>query len=256
MDACRKTVALSVVIPVFNEAGNVQPLVQRLRPVLAALPGDAEVIFIDDGSVDGTLNEILREQEADSRIRMIRFRKNLGQTAALAAGFHNARGEAVVTLDGDLQNDPADIPALLEKLNHWDVVCGIRVRRQDSWLKRVSSRIANGVRNWATEDNIIDTGCTLRAYRRECVKDLELYKGMHRFLPTLLRMRGFQVLQVPVSHHPRLRGKTKYGTWGRLFKGLPDLYVVRWMKRNRIDYSSEIEIDEKPSQTAILERKV
>jgi dolichol-phosphate mannosyltransferase len=248
-------VLLSVVIPVFNEAGNVQPLVKCLKSVLSGSLSVAEIIFIDDGSADTTLEEIRQAQESEPRIRILHFQNNLGQTAALAAGFHNARGDAVVTLDGDLQNDPADIPALVEKLDHWDVVCGIRVRRKDAWLKRVSSRIANSVRNWATQDNIVDTGCTLKAYRRECVKDLELYKGMHRFLPTLLRMRGFRVLQVPVSHHPRLRGKTKYGTWGRLLKGLPDLYVVRWMKRNHIDYASQLEFDERSSRTAVLERK-
>jgi dolichol-phosphate mannosyltransferase len=248
-------VLLSVVIPVFNEAGNIQPLVGRLRPVLSGSMSAAEIIFIDDGSSDTTLPELRQAQESEPRIRILHFQRNLGQTAALAAGFHHARGDAVVTLDGDLQNDPADVPALVEKLDHWDVVCGIRVRRQDSWVKRISSRIANGVRNWATRDNIVDTGCTLKAYRRECVRHLELYKGMHRFLPTLLKMRGFRVLQVPVTHHPRLRGKTKYGTWGRLFKGLSDLYVVRWMKRNRIDYSSELEFDEKPCRSAVLERK-
>lgn len=241
---------LSIVIPMFNEAGNIQPLVQRLHPVLTALPGASEIIFVDDGSTDNTLAELRREQDADSRIRIIHFRKNLGQTAALAAGFHHARGNAVVTLDGDLQNDPADIPALTQKLESWDVVCGVRVSRQDSWVKRVSSRIANGVRNWVTEDDIIDTGCTLRAYRKVCVERLDLYRGMHRFLPTLLRMRGFRVLQVPVGHHPRLRGKTKYGVWGRLVKGVPDLYVVRWMKKNRIDYSAGLEMYEKPSSAA------
>src|SRR5579884_2780286 len=139
------------------------------------------------------------------------------------------------TLDGDLQNDPADIPKLLEKLKDWDVVCGIRIHRQDSPWKRISSRIANEVRNWVTGDNIIDTGCTLKAFRGDCVRNLELYQGMHRFLPTLLKMRGYRVIQIPVSHHPRLHGKTKYGTWRRLVKGLADLYAVRWMKANWID---------------------
>jgi dolichol-phosphate mannosyltransferase len=247
-------VSLSIIIPVFNEAGNVQPLVERLKSVLSGSLAPVEIIFVDDGSTDETLSEVRREQESEPTIRILHFPKNLGQTAALAAGFHHARGEALVTLDGDLQNDPRDIPGLVEKLNRWDVVCGIRMRRQDSWLKRISSRIANGVRNWATEEDVVDTGCTLKAYRRACIEHLELYNGMHRFLPTLLKMRGFSVLQVPVAHHPRFSGETKYGTWGRLFKGLPDLYIVRWMKRNRIDYSSQLELYEKPS--AVLERKV
>jgi dolichol-phosphate mannosyltransferase len=248
-------VSLSVIIPVFNEAGNIQPLVERLKFALSESLGLAEIIFVDDGSTDQTLFELRRAQEGEPRIRILHFHKNLGQTAALSAGFHYARGEALVTLDGDLQNDPADIPALVGKLNRWDMVCGIRMRRQDSWLKRISSRIANGVRNWATQEDIVDTGCTLKAYRKACVEHLELYNGMHRFLPTLLKMRGFRVLQIPVAHHPRFRGQTKYGTWGRLFKGLPDLYVVRWMKKNRIDYFSQLELYEKPSRAAVLERK-
>jgi glycosyltransferase involved in cell wall biosynthesis len=166
----------------------------------------------------------------------------------MAAGFRLAHGSAIVTLDGDLQNEPGDIPRLVGMLKDWDVVCGVRVRRQDSWWKRASSRIANAFRNWTTGDDIIDTGCTLKAYRRECLEKLELYKGMHRFLPTLLKMRGYRVAQVPVSHGPRLHGKTKYGTWSRLTKGLVDVWAVRWMKKNRIDYEAELELVEKPDR--------
>jgi glycosyltransferase involved in cell wall biosynthesis len=234
-------ITLSVVIPVFNEAENIRPLADELGPILSQFGDHAEVVFVDDGSQDATLAEIKSLQEADPRVRAIHFKRNLGQTAAMAAGFRHARGSAVVTLDGDLQNDPADIPRLVAGLRDWDAVCGIRTRRQDSWIKKVSSRIANGFRNWATGDDIVDTGCTLKAYRRECVSELELYHGMHRFLPTLLKMRGYRVTQVSVNHRPRLRGNTKYGTWGRLVKGLADLYVVRWMKKNRIDDATVLE---------------
>jgi dolichol-phosphate mannosyltransferase len=251
----RECLSLSVVIPVFNEAGNVQPLAERLRCVLSDALGPAEIIFVDDGSTDGTLAELRRAQERDARIRILHFRRNLGQTAALAAGFHHAMGESVISMDGDLQNDPAEIPSLLERLKEWDVVCGVRLRRRDSLLKRISSRIANGVRNWATRENVLDSACTLRAYRRACFERLELYRGMHRFLPTLLKLQGFRVIQVPVGHHPRLHGKTKYGTWGRMMKGLSDLYVMRWMQRNRIDYTAEIEIYEKPAQAGALKEK-
>src|SRR5487761_192043 len=199
-------VALSLVIPVYNEAENVRLLTERLCSALSGFVGGVEIIFVDDGSTDATLRELRSAQQSDARIRILHFARNLGQTAAMAAGFHNSHGEAVVTLDGDLQNDPQDISALLDKLRDWDVACGVRIRRQDSWLKRISSRIANGVRNWATGDDIIDTGCTLKAYRGDAVRNLELYKGMHRFLPTLLKMRGCRVLQVPVSHHPRRAG--------------------------------------------------
>lgn len=235
-------VSLSVVIPVYNEGENVGPLVERLSSALAGWPGRVEIVFVDDGSTDETLARLRQAQESDSRIRIAHFRRNLGQTAAMAAGFRLARGWAVATIDGDLQNDPAEIPRLVELLRDWDAVCGIRVRRQDNWWKRLSSRIANAFRNWATGDDIVDTGCSLKAYRRECLEGLELYHGMHRFLPTLLRMRGYRVTQIPVSHHPRWRGKTKYGTWGRLVKGLADVWAVRWMKKNRIDLEGNLEV--------------
>lgn len=238
------TVQLSVVIPVFNEELNIRPLMERLSAALTGFREGAEILVVDDGSTDATLDELRRAQRADARIRILHFRTNLGQTAAMEAGFHHARGDAVVTLDGDLQNDPADMLSLVEKLKDYDVVCGVRVRRHDSWVKRVSSRVANGVRNWATDDDIVDTGCTLKAYRSGPVRGLKLYKGMHRFLPTLLKMQGCRVVQVPVHHHPRLSGSTKYGTWGRLVKGIEDLFAVRWMKKNWIEYGSKLEIYE------------
>ena len=245
-----QSVSLSVIIPVYNEAENIRPLVEQLGRALADWPGRVEFLFVDDGSADATLKLLTQAQENDSRIRIAHFRRNLGQTAAMAAGFRLAHGDSIVTLDGDLQNDPMEIPRLAEMLRDWDAVCGIRTRRQDNGWKRLSSRIANGFRNWATGDNIIDTGCTLKAYRKECFEHLELYQGMHRFLPTLLKMRGFRVTQVPVGHHPRLHGKTKYGTWGRLVKGLADVWAVRWMKKNRIDYEAELELLEKPEEAS------
>jgi dolichol-phosphate mannosyltransferase len=235
-------VSLTVIIPVYNEADNLPPLFERLRAALAEWRGAAEFVFVDDGSTDRSLELLKEAQACDPRIRIARFRRNLGQTAAMAAGFRLARGAAVVTLDGDLQNDPAEIPRLAGMLNDWDVVCGVRVDRRDGPVKRLSSRVANGFRNWATGDNIIDTGCTLKAYRRSCLGRLELYNGMHRFLPTLLKMQGYRVTQIPVKHHPRFRGKTKYGTLGRLFKTLPDVWAVRWMKRNYVDYGPVLEV--------------
>lgn len=225
----------------YNEAENVEPLLGQLQTALATWLGRVEMLFVDDGSTDGTLEALKRVQEADPRVRVFRFRRNCGQTAAMAAGFRLAQGDAVVTLDGDLQNDPADIPQLVSLLEDWDVVCGVRVRRQDGPWKRFSSRVANGFRNWATGDSILDTGCTLKAYRRRSLEGLELYHGMHRFLPTLLKMRGYRVTQVAVSHRPRRAGKTKYGTWGRLVKGLGDLWAVRWMKKNRLDFERQLE---------------
>jgi dolichol-phosphate mannosyltransferase len=239
--------SLSVVIPVYNEAENIPSLLERLQAALADRSGPAEFLFVDDGSTDATLELLKRAQLREPRIRIAHFRRNLGQTAAMEAGFHLARGRAVVTVDGDLQNDPAEIPRLAGMLGDWDVVCGMRVHRQDTWWKRMSSRIANGFRNWVTGDDVVDTGCTLKAYRRECVERLELYNGMHRFLPTLLKMRGYRVTQVPVGHHRRLAGKTKYGTWRRLKKGFVDVWAVRWMKKNWIAYQTVLEVVETPA---------
>jgi glycosyltransferase involved in cell wall biosynthesis len=244
-----KDPSLSVVIPAYNEAENVEPLVERLASALGVWSSHLEFLFVDDGSTDGTLDILRRLQQSDPRIRIAHFRRNHGQSAAMAAGLLLARGQAIVTLDGDLQNDPGEIPRLVEMLGEWDCVCGIRTRRRDSRWKRLSSRIANGFRNWVTGDDIIDTGCTLKAFRRECVERLELYQGMHRFLPTLIKMKGFRVTQVPVSHYPRLYGKTKYGTWGRLIKGLSDVYAVRWMKKNQLAYEPDLEVWEAAGDT-------
>jgi glycosyltransferase involved in cell wall biosynthesis len=238
---------LSIVIPVYNEEDNVGPLVARITDAMSAWEGSVEILFVDDGSSDRTLDLLKEAQARDARIRIANFRKNMGQTAAMAAGFRLARGEVVATIDADLQNDPLEIPRLAAMLDDWDAVCGVRTRRKDTLWKRISSRIGNGFRNWVTGDNIIDTGCTLKAYRRECLDGLELFKGMHRFLPTLLKMRGYRVTQVPVSHHPRLAGVTKYGTWGRLVKGLEDVWAVRWMKKNYIGFESNLQLIEQDS---------
>lgn len=238
---------LSIVIPVYNEEDNIGPLVTRITEAVSGWGGAVEILFVDDGSSDQTLDLLKEAQAADPRIRIAHFRKNMGQTAAMAAGFRLARGEVVATIDADLQNDPMEIPRLAGMLDDWDVVCGVRTQRKDTLWKRISSRIGNGFRNWVTGDNIVDTGCTLKAYRRECLDGLELYKGMHRFLPTLIKMRGYRVTQVPVSHHPRLAGETKYGTWGRLVKGLEDVFAVRWMKKNHIGFESNLQLIERDS---------
>jgi glycosyltransferase involved in cell wall biosynthesis len=239
--------SLSIVIPVYNEEDNIGSLVARLKEAMSGWEGSIEILFVDDGSSDRTLELLKEAQAGDARVRIAHFHRNMGQTAAMAAGFRLARGEAIVTIDADLQNDPMEIPLLAAMLNDWDLVCGVRTRRKDTLWKRISSRIGNGFRNWVTGDNIIDTGCTLKAYQRECLDGLELYRGMHRFLPTLIKMRGFRVTQVPVSHHPRLAGETKYGTWGRLVKGFEDVLAVRWMKRNYIAFESNLQLIEPDS---------
>ncbi|MBI2467906.1 MAG: glycosyltransferase family 2 protein [Candidatus Rokubacteria bacterium] len=227
---------LSVVIPAYNEEPNAEACYRELREVLAGLGRPYEIIFVDDGSTDGTFRVLAGLAEADARLRVIRFRRNAGQTAALAAGFRAARGDLVVTMDADLQNDPRDIPLLLERLAGHDAVCGWRVRRQDPWAKRVGSRVANSVRRRLTGDGVHDTGCMLKAFRRAALDRLTLYRGMHRFLPALLRLEGCRVTEVAVRHRPRRAGQSKYGNWSRLWGGLADLWAVRWMARRRLDY--------------------
>jgi len=235
--------ALSVVVPLYNEEESLPLLAGEIAAALDPAGIDYELIFVDDGSTDGSPGALRRIAASDPRVRVLRLPERSGQSAALAAGFRHARGETVATLDADLQNDPADIPRLLAELDPpaggaaaaWDVVCGVRIDRRDTWVRRVSSRIANGVRNWATDESIADVGCTLRVVRAELLRDLPMFTGMHRFLPTLLRLAGARVKEAPVRHRPRLYGEPKYGIRNRLFRGLADLVAVRWMQRRWID---------------------
>jgi dolichol-phosphate mannosyltransferase len=227
---------LSLVIPLFNEAENLPVLAGEIRSALEPLGDSWESLFVDDGSTDGSLDVLRRLAAADRTIRILRHRQNAGQSAALIAGFRAARGAIVVTLDADLQNDPADIPALLARLGRsaevsdCDAVSGVRRNRQDTWVRRVSSRVANGVRNWATDEQVSDVGCSLKAYRREVLEGLPMFSGMHRFLPTLVRWNGARLAEIPVHHRPRLHGTAKYGIGNRLFRALADLMAVRWMR--------------------------
>jgi glycosyltransferase involved in cell wall biosynthesis len=201
---------------------------------------DAEIIFVDDGSRDSTWSMIQKSASADPHVRGLKLKQNCGETAACDAGLRAARGKFVMTMDADLQNDPAEIPRFLAALDEgWDCVCGTRVqtRRQgDSFVRVASSRIANAVRNKLSDEKISDAGCTYRAFRRECVDKLKLYRGLHRFIPTLLKMEGFTVTEIPASSNPRLHGQSKYGVWNRLFKSLHDLLAIRWMKSRLLAY--------------------
>ncbi|HEY2736810.1 MAG TPA: glycosyltransferase family 2 protein, partial [Thermoanaerobaculia bacterium] len=200
---------ISLVVPLFNEAESLSILAAEIRTAMESTGKDYEILFVDDGSTDGSA-EVLRALAAeDRRVRVIRLRRNCGQSAALATGFRHARGSVVVTLDADLQNDPADIPRLLAGLDTFDVICGVRLHRQDGWLRLASSRIANRIRNRVTRESVTDTGCTLRVYRAEFLRRVPAFHGMHRFLPTLLRLAGARVTEIPVSHRPRLHGQSK-----------------------------------------------
>lgn len=232
--------AVSIVVPVFNEEDCLRGLLAEIGAALAAVPGGYEVLLIDDGSTDRTPAVIRELSAADGRVRTIRFRANSGQTAAFDAGFKAARGATVVTMDADGQNDPADVPKLLSLLVPGvDAVCGIRTHRRDTLLRRVSSRVGNAVRNWATGESIADTGCSLKAFRRSALGRFQLYSGMHRFLPTLVRFAGGAVVQVPVNHRPRQAGQAKYGVGNRIFRTIADLFAVIWMKRRWLRYEIE-----------------
>ena len=233
---------ISVVAPVYNEEENLPVLVSRLVDVLAPLGRSYEMIFVDDASTDRS-RALLKEMVAQvPQLRVIGFRKNCGETAAGAAGLKAARGDVVITMDADLQNDPRDIPMMLDYLKEYDMVTGWRRKRDDSWVKRVTSKIANGVRNALSGETIRDSGCTYRAYKRECLENLKLYKGMHRFMPTLVKMEGFRVIEVPIAHHPRQFGVSKYTTWNRMWRAFVDLLAVRWMKSRHIHYEIEEKI--------------
>lgn len=231
---------VSVVIPIKDERDNLAPLTEQLIKVLGSQEQSRsapfEIVYIDDGSTDGSgpLLDSLAAQYPE--VRVLHFDRNYGQTSAFDAGFRQAAGELVVTMDGDLQFDPADIPTLLPLATQYDLVCGWRKDRHDHLVRKLSSRVAYLVRSAVTGDRIHDTGCSLKVFRRAVVERLQLFEGMHRFFPTLAQMHGFTVTEVPVRHFPRAHGRTKYGIRNRLFKGLYDLVAVRWMMTRVLRY--------------------
>ncbi len=235
--------AFSVVLPVFNERDNLAPLLDELRAVLGTRR--YEIIAVDDGSTDGSLEELSRLRRAHTALRVFALERRSGQSAALAAGWDVARGEVVVMLDADGQNDPSDIPALVDRLNgapRLAAAAGYRVGRRDSHWKRAQSRIANVVRNWLTRDRVRDTGCSLKAVRREVVQSLPRFQGMHRFLSTLIRLQGGEVAEVPVSHRTRRRGESKYTARNRALPALRDALGVRWLRRRALRYAVREEL--------------
>ncbi len=221
---------ISIIIPVFNEQDNVAPLAEEIASACGHLPG-VEVLFVDDGSTDGTWAQIEAARARLPFVRGHRCPRNRGQSAALLTGFRIAAGEAIVMLDGDLQNNPADIPLLLKKLETCDVVCGYRANRKDTWSRRTGSRAANVIRNWFTHDGARDTGCTLKAFRRECVADLPPLNGVHRFMPAYFKLHDRRIEQVPVDHRPRRFGQSKYTNLRRLPRTLFDLLGFVWYRR-------------------------
>ena len=223
---------LSVLLPAFNEEACIEAVVREAAGVLRGLARPFEIIVVDDGSTDATPARLQALQADLPELHVLRLLKNSGQSAALGAAFRAARGAIFITLDADGQNDPADIPALVAKLDSCDLCCGYRAKRQDSWSKRYGSRLANAVRNRALRETIRDTGCTLKAFRAGWTRELPMqFRGMHRFLPALMGMAGARISEIPVNHRPRAAGSSKYTNWGRLKETLWDLWAVRWMQR-------------------------
>jgi glycosyltransferase involved in cell wall biosynthesis len=230
---------ISIVVPLYKERDNILALHKALSSVVDKNGYRAEMVLVDDGSPDGQIDVLRQVAAADPRVRVVRFRKNAGQTAAMEAGILAARAPVVVTMDGDLQNDPEDIPVLLAALDKHDCACGDRTAARaggDSGWKVTSSRVANAARNWITGDVVKDAGCCFRAFKRECFRRIKLYRGMHRFLPTLFRLEGHSVVEVPIRHHPRHAGKSNYGTLDRLFVALVDCFAIAWMRMRLIKY--------------------
>lgn len=230
---------LSVVVPVFNEEENLEPLTEELVSVLASVMRSYEIIFVDDGSTDASPQSLHALGKKFQSVRMLRFKKNCGQTAAFDAGFKAALGDIIITMDADLQNDPHNIPAMLPFIGEYDLVCGWRHKRNDTCVRRASSRIANAVRNKLSGENIQDVGCSLKVFRGEYAKKLKLYTGMHRFFPTLVKMEGGKVKEVKVNHRPRKFGTSKYNVFNRVFRAFMDLLAVCWMKKRYLRYEIE-----------------
>ena len=231
MNAESSTPAVSVVVPLYNEEENAPILQEELATALAGLA--YEIIFVDDGSTDQTLSRLTKAPG----VRILQFDMNAGQSAAMYAGANAARGAVVVLIDGDLQNDPADIPRLLAEIERGaDLVCGYRAQRKDTFVKKLTSRIANFVRSRFTKDGVRDTGCTLKAMRRECVRTLVPFKGMHRFIPALVKGAGYRLIEIPVNHRARKFGQSKYGLGNRAVRATVDMFGVRWLLSRQLNY--------------------
>jgi glycosyltransferase involved in cell wall biosynthesis len=225
---------ISILVPVFNEADNILPLAAEVAQGMPAEPRSWELVFVDDCSTDGTWERIQQAIRRDPRVRGLRHQVNSGQSAAFWTGLQGTQAPIVCTLDGDLQNDPADLPRLLAGLGEADFVCGVRAKRRDNWVRRVSTRIARVARRAGLGVDFADTGCFLRAFRRTALDGVLPFNGWHRFLPVLAHGCGATIREVPVNHRPRVAGVSKYGVWNRVWRGLYDLVGVRWWLKRKL----------------------
>jgi dolichol-phosphate mannosyltransferase len=225
---------ISVIAPLWNERENVRPLADQVFAAFRNEPRPLELILVDDASTDGTWEQILEAQRADPRVRAIRHARNSGQSAALWTGFTVSKGRIIATLDGDLQNDPADLPRMIEALGSADLVCGVRTRRQDNSLRRFSSGVARWARKLVLGVDFRDSGCNLRAFKRSILQTLFPFDGLHRFMPILSDGAGAVVIEIPVPHRPRVAGVSKYGVWNRLWRGICDLAMIAWYRKRQL----------------------
>ena len=224
---------ISIIVPVFNEADNVMPLAREVAAAMQPLERAYELVFVDDASTDETWKEIAEARRLDTHVRGLRHARNAGQSAALWTGIQATASPILASLDGDLQNDAADLPRLIAELGRVDFVSGMRLSRQDTWLRKVSSKIARWARKTALGVDFADTGCAIRAFKRTALTGVFPFNGLHRFLPVIVHGGGFKTLEVPVNHRPRVAGVSKYGVWNRLGRGIYDLFAIAWYQKRR-----------------------
>jgi dolichol-phosphate mannosyltransferase len=225
---------LSIIVPVYNEEENIVPLTREIQSTFANAGYDFELVFVDDGSTDATWEKIKNARAIEPRVRGLRHEKNSGQSAALWTGLQSSASPLIATLDGDLQNDPADLPRLLAELDQCDFVCGVRAKRQDNWLRRFSSRLARKARKLALKVDFRDTGCAVRVFRRSALKGLFPFNGLHRFMPVLVHGAGWKTKELPINHRARIAGTSKYGLHNRLWRGIADLLAIAWYQKRRL----------------------
>lgn len=235
---------LTIIVPVYNEEANIVPLTREIQDALKFHSVDYELVFVDDNSTDRTWSEIGRAHSIDPRVRGLHHTRNAGQSAALWTGVQSSTAPLIATLDGDLQNDPADLPRMLEELNNCDFVCGVRVQRHDNLVRRISSRVARAARRSVLKVDYCDTGCAMRVFKRRVLNGVFPFNGLHRFLPVLVHAAGWRTREVPVSHRARYSGESKYGLHNRLWRGIADLFAIAWYQKRRIGEIPCTELDE------------
>jgi len=236
------TPEIAIVVPVYNEEDNVLPLAQEIADAMAHVGRSYELVFVDDASTDATPARIAAARMRDGRVRGFRHERNAGQSAALWTGIEATCSPVLVTLDGDRQNDPADLPRLLAALHDCDFVCGVRCKRRDNWVRLVSTRVARAARRRVLKVDFCDTGCAFRAFKREALRGVFPFNGMHRFLPVLVHAHGFRTKEIDIGHRPRVAGQSKYGVWNRLGRGLYDLIAIAWYQKRRLPRLAVAEI--------------